>query len=193
MAPMISAVAFDAIFVQFYNTPFCSARNYIQTGGTNSGFSYDQWSDFLAGGASANAKVYIGLPASPDAAAGAGTFWLNPDETKTIVEDFYDRNNFGGIMLWESTRAEGRIDDGMTYYENVARILAEAAGEEPSPSTVSSSTMSSTASSCHQPLPPPQLVPPPFSPYPPPQPAPAPLVPAQPVSASPATAPAATA
>lgn len=76
------------------------------------------------GWTSANAKLYIGLPASPDAAGGAGTFWLNPDETQTLVEDFCDRDNLGGIMLWESIRAEGRIDDGMTYYENVARILA---------------------------------------------------------------------
>lgn len=55
---------------------------------------------WLSGGHSkSNANMYIVLPGSPDAAGGGGVFWLNPAETETLVEDFYCRDNFGGVIL----------------------------------------------------------------------------------------------
>ncbi len=149
MAAMIRATQFDAIFVQFYNTAFCSARNYIQQNGVNSGFSYTQWADFLKGTASANAKLYIGLPASP-AASGSSSYFLSPAEVKRLIEPFFCQANFGGMMLWEATRAEFQIDNGATYYDNIKRVLNEVAANANLPcvaGTPTSTIMPSSTSS----------------------------------------------
>ncbi len=131
MGNMIAEVVFDIIFIQFYNTPFCSARNFIATNRVNSGFSYDEWSQFLAGTASASAKLYVGLPASPVAAGGEGVFWLNPVEAKALIQKFAVRDNFGGVMLWEATMAEHQVDQGKTYYQNIKSVLREIPGASP--------------------------------------------------------------
>ena len=55
MGGMITNTQFDIIWVQYYNTPQCSARNwananpnYLLTGiEAASGFSYDTWADFI--------------------------------------------------------------------------------------------------------------------------------------------------
>jgi len=153
MAQMISAVQFDLIFIQFYNTPFCSARNYISTSGISSGFSYDAWTNALAGTASANAKLYIGLPGSPTAAGSALNYWLDPTEAATLIKAFFCRANFGGIMLWDSTRAEAQVNDGRTYYQNIKLALLGAATDSTLPcvggtaSTLSSPTISFSTTS----------------------------------------------
>ncbi len=82
MGALISQVQFDIIWVQYYNTPQCSARNWINANPNfaadgiehSAGFSYSQWARFLVGTASANAKLYIGVPGSPD----PGNFYLSP-------------------------------------------------------------------------------------------------------------------
>lgn len=76
MGQLIATVAFDALFIQFYNTPACSARAWVTanpsyTPGTrpvpSGGFTYDSWSTAVGAGASSAAKLYIGLAGSPDA------------------------------------------------------------------------------------------------------------------------------
>jgi chitinase len=121
---MIAAVQFDILWVQYYNTPICSARSWI-TNPSSSGFSYDTWAAFLLNTASAKAKLYIGLHGSPSAAANP-TFYLSPVEAEKIIQTFFCRKNFGGIMLWDATYAEGNINQGMTYYQTMKEILARA-------------------------------------------------------------------
>lgn len=124
MAQMISAVAFDIIFIQFYNTPSCSARTWLNANGaTGNGFSYDTWSSFLVGTVSASAKLYIGLPGSPAAAGSAQNYYLTPAEASTLIRAFYCKANFGGIMIWEATYAESSVTNGLTYYQSIKQIL----------------------------------------------------------------------
>jgi chitinase len=128
MGQMISQAQFDIIWVQYYNTPQCSARtwvtanpNYTRTGIEEpSGFSFDAWERFLVGTASSNAKLYIGLPGGP----GFGTFYLSPTEASSLIRAYYCKPNFGGILIWEATAAENNdVGCGETYYEAVKGIL----------------------------------------------------------------------
>ncbi|KAH7327148.1 glycoside hydrolase superfamily, partial [Rhexocercosporidium sp. MPI-PUGE-AT-0058] len=110
MGALISQVQFDIIFVQYYNTPQCSARNWVNAN-TNfamdgvertNGFTYNTWSNFLSGTMSANAKLYIGVPGAPD----AGGFYLSPNEISLLIKAHFCKDNFGGVMIWEATSAE---------------------------------------------------------------------------------------
>ena len=74
MGDMIFNTMFDFLFLQFYNTPTCSARGEISgfgaDGGPNQYFTFDAWGEFVrvSFSLSKNAKLFIGLPASVDAA-----------------------------------------------------------------------------------------------------------------------------
>jgi chitinase len=74
MGDMIFNTLFDYLFIQFYNTPTCSARGQLDgfgpTGGPNQYFTFDAWRQFTGIGfsKSQSSKLFIGLPASVDAA-----------------------------------------------------------------------------------------------------------------------------
>jgi chitinase len=74
MGDMIFNTVFDYLFLQFYNTPTCSARGLISgygpTGGENQYFTYDAWREFtdVSFSKSKGSKLFIGLSASVDAA-----------------------------------------------------------------------------------------------------------------------------
>ncbi|KZF20453.1 glycoside hydrolase family 18 protein, partial [Xylona heveae TC161] len=87
---------FDFLFIQFYNTPVCSARS--------SNISFLEWVDFVEKYAANKAlKIYIGLPAGQDA---NNNFYLTLDEVETLVAAYKDNALFGGLMLWEATSSE---------------------------------------------------------------------------------------
>ncbi|KAI9819240.1 MAG: hypothetical protein M1827_007396 [Pycnora praestabilis] len=75
LADAIEKSWFDFIFIQFYNTPECSARAYFDHtygayGGPATDISFDAWAAFVQSSSfNPDAKVYIGLPA-----AGAATY-----------------------------------------------------------------------------------------------------------------------
>lgn len=148
MNSMIVAAQFDILFIQFYNTGYCSARKYIDTG---VGFTYNAWTALLAGTASANAKIYIGLPGSATAAgsySSTNSYYLTPKEVATLVSAFYCDAHFGGIMIWEATYAESSVTDGLPYYQSVKNVLlAQDTSSSSSCGTAKSSTLSSAKSS----------------------------------------------
>jgi len=130
MGQMIAHAQFDIIWIQYYNTAQCSARNwvtanpnYTSTGVEEpSGFSFNAWETFLAGTSSSKAKLYIGLPGSTSAAGS--TYYLNPTEASSLIKAYYCKPNFGGIMIWEATYAENNnVGCGETYYQAVKDIL----------------------------------------------------------------------
>jgi chitinase len=154
MATMISKVKFDILWVQFYNTPACSARNwvnhnpnYASTGvELSSGFSYNAWATFLAGTASANAKLYIGIPGATGAAMTGA--YLTLTELSNLVKAYYCKANFGGVMIWEATFAENNAQ----YYSSVKNLLTGFAANKAlscykAPATSTSSKHTSTTSS----------------------------------------------
>jgi chitinase len=167
MGQMITYAKFDIIWIQYYNTAQCSARNWVTanpnytTTGVEepSGFSFNAWESFLVGTESSDAKLYIGLPG-----AGSPTWYLSPTEASSLIEAYYCKPNFGGIMIWEATSAENNdVGCGETYYQAIKEILVDYSQDgslscvTPSNSTsptsskasctVSSTTTTSTSSS----------------------------------------------
>ncbi len=131
-----AAVAFDMIFVQFYNTAACSARRwadanpaYVPGSGPSgiaaAGFTYDAWKAFLAGTPSRNARIYIGLPGS--AAAARPGFDLTVKQAANIASAHYCRANFGGVAIWDATYAGANVAGGKNFYQNVKAALNAAA------------------------------------------------------------------
>lgn len=74
MGDMIFNSPFDYLFIQYYNTPTCSARGkisgYPPADGRNQYFTFDAWRQVTRVGYSQSikSKLLIGLSASPDAA-----------------------------------------------------------------------------------------------------------------------------
>ncbi|KAF9439745.1 carbohydrate-binding module family 5 protein, partial [Macrolepiota fuliginosa MF-IS2] len=94
----LDTVAFDAIYVQFYNN-FCGLNNY-----PIGDFNFDTW-DTWAKTVSPNrdVKVYIGAPADATA-AGSGYVDVNTlIDIALATRDAY--SSFGGVMLWDASQA----------------------------------------------------------------------------------------
>ncbi|KAL8534502.1 hypothetical protein ACS0TY_010498 [Phlomoides rotata] len=84
---------FDYVWVQFYNNPPCDIRSGV------SGLlaSWNQWSAYLAQ-FSAETQLFMGLPASPNAAGGG---YIEPDQlVRDILPVIRKTTNYGGLMLW---------------------------------------------------------------------------------------------
>ncbi|KAJ6003580.1 Chitinase 2 [Penicillium canescens] len=91
MQKMITSAEFDYLWVQFYNNPSCSVNTQI---------NYDEWVTNIANTPSANAKVFIGVPASPLAATGTESgsrYYLDPNVLATLVRQHATNPAFGGL------------------------------------------------------------------------------------------------
>jgi chitinase len=135
MGDLITGAKFDLLWIQFYNTPSCSAREYF-TPVPGGHFNFDQWVTFVNSGKSAGAKLYAGLLADPtDSSAWPGHF-LQPKEAKELISDLQETYSevFGGVMLWEATGAlrndvsylpgvPAAWGNNVTYYEAVKYYL----------------------------------------------------------------------
>ncbi|KAK6925925.1 Glycoside hydrolase family 18, catalytic domain [Dillenia turbinata] len=79
---------FDYVWVQFYNNPPCQ---YVSDP-NNLFSSWDQWTTVPAG------QVFLGLPASSDAAGGG---YIPPDVlTSQVLPRIKSSAKYGGVMLW---------------------------------------------------------------------------------------------
>ncbi len=123
LANAIKTSWFDFLFVQFYNTPSCSARAYFDHsyGGTNTNISFDKWISFVkASSFNKNVKVYMGLPASnSNQVVYDPKMYLAPSEANTIIKAFQCKypTNFGGVMVFEATYSEMNSLNGKPYVD----------------------------------------------------------------------------
>ncbi|CAF3463408.1 unnamed protein product [Fusarium graminearum] len=119
MKDMIKSAKFDALFVQFYNNPWCDA---VSQGHEGESFNYDKWVEIIEeSDCSKDAKLYVGLPASEEAAPGGG--YLEPEDLKDLVCELTTKPHFGGVSLWDLTRGAGNIIEGKSYNEHVMDAL----------------------------------------------------------------------
>lgn len=90
MGPALDEVAFDAVFVQFYN-------NYCAT--TSSNFNFNTWDNWAKKtSVNKNVKVLLGLPGS---VAAAGSGYVPFGQLQPIVQNLQSTySSFGGVMLW---------------------------------------------------------------------------------------------
>ncbi|KAK2749016.1 putative class III aminotransferase [Colletotrichum kahawae] len=133
MGDMITAIPFDMIFVQFYNTPACSAATWTASNPSytpgqatqQAGFTYDTWAQWLSTTASSAAKLYITLPASPDAASQGN--YITHEQAKNLIDAYYCRSSFGGVAVWEATRGDANPYNGKSFQATMKDWLVEAA------------------------------------------------------------------
>lgn len=95
----INAVAFDAVFVQFYNN-YCGLTNYDNANDWNFA-TWDNWAKTVS--PNPNVKVFIGAPASSSA---AGSGYVSASTLATIIQQTgSEYSSFGGVMLWDMSQA----------------------------------------------------------------------------------------
>ncbi|KAI0153374.1 chitin recognition protein [Pestalotiopsis sp. NC0098] len=129
---MLSNVAFDMLFIQFYGSLPCSSARWAaenpryKVGGpvAYAGFTFDQWTSWLSGLPSQNARLFIGLPgAKQDADPG---YAIPVSSASNLANAYYCRPNFGGISIWEATGATASVNGGKNYYQNLKAALLTA-------------------------------------------------------------------
>ncbi|PLB42382.1 class III chitinase ChiA1 [Aspergillus candidus] len=130
----ISNSWFDFIWVQFYNTWGCSARDFFSPSSPGASFNYDAWVEVIKDGANPSAKLYIGLLGGDISQNG---FYLSPNEVKPLVSRYMDLypDTFGGVMIWEATSSELNQVNGSSFAGNVKAILNERASTPTLPSS----------------------------------------------------------
>jgi chitinase len=117
LSPVIAAAWFDFLFVQFYNNPSCSVRAAVNGAGGNSFLHWTQQPSL-----NANVKVYLGLPASPNA-TGTASDYLTEAEVLSLVKRFSSSPKWGGISLWESTYSQNNVACGQDYTTWMKKIV----------------------------------------------------------------------
>ena len=142
---------FDFIWVQFYNTPQCSARAGInnQNGSNrNQDISYTNWT--MSTSLNTNVKYYIGLPASTAAAPNDQASYLTLTEGQQTMRRFYGNNLFGGVMLYEATYARNNTvcgKDQLSWYKTILNAVASGTTATVTCTSTTSSSTTTTRSS----------------------------------------------
>ncbi|KAI3328985.1 carbohydrate-binding module family 1 protein [Xylariaceae sp. AK1471] len=122
----------------------------------NAPFNYDQWLSYTAGTPSANAKIFIGVPAAPLGANGSPsgeTYYATPNQLASIVADVKSEARFGGIMMWSAGFSDANVIGSCNYAQQARAILdtgSPCGGGPPSTTTrppVGTSTKTPTGTS----------------------------------------------
>lgn len=127
---VVAKAWFDFLFIQFYNTPGCSARDGVKAinGKGTADISYLQW--VASKSLNPNIRMSIGLPAAKKASSLA-SYFLTPTEAQKLVKKFYKQKLFGGVMLWEATFASKTKPCATDYGTWMKNILnGQAAGKD---------------------------------------------------------------
>ncbi|KAL8728450.1 MAG: hypothetical protein Q9181_005346 [Wetmoreana brouardii] len=150
LAHPIQSSWFDFLFIQFYNTPHCSARAYFDAtygaqDGQPSAISFDAWVGFVRTMAmNKDVKLYIGLPAAPLTQLAYDTkMYIAPDDVVNLIDVFQCRypQEFGGIMVFEATYSEQNLIDGNPFVDVIKGQLTKCdCAKKPVTSSVTSST-----------------------------------------------------
>ncbi|KAJ5864191.1 Endochitinase 2 [Penicillium soppii] len=117
MQVIINNSQFDYLWVQFYNNPYCSVGGNL---------NFDAWVSNVAGTSSANAKIFLGVPASPLGATGTESgarYYSDPSALAALVTKYQSNPSFGGVMLWSAGWSDTNVNNGCTYAQEAKRIL----------------------------------------------------------------------
>ena len=147
MGEVISSSQFDYLWVQWYNNNNYTVPCALGING-DAAFNYNNWTAFIAGTPSANAKIFIGVPAAPLGANGSPSgevYYATPDQLATIVDEYKSDAHFGGVMMWNAGFSDSNVVSGCTYAQNVKSILENgSACDGTPPSTTHTATKVST-------------------------------------------------
>jgi len=117
---ILSNVPFDAMFVQFYNNP-CGVHSF-HAGVTNqSFFDFSTWDDWACTkSANPHVKVFVGVPASPEA---AGSGCVSASALGRVIDYCKHFGSFGGVTMWDASQAyanEGFVGDVKSAVQSVS-------------------------------------------------------------------------
>ncbi|KAI1172353.1 class III chitinase ChiA2 [Nemania sp. FL0916] len=127
MGVIISGAQFDLLWPQFYNNNNYTYPCALPING-NAPFNYDQWVSFTAGTPSSGAKLYLGVPAAPEAANGSptgATYYATPQQLSDIVSKYKSHDRFSGIMMWSAGFSDSNVINGCTYAQQAKSILTK--------------------------------------------------------------------
>lgn len=103
----LSKVAFDAVFVQFYNNPSCAASAWKTKGQpqlTNAGFNFGMWNNWVATNSkNKNLKVFMTLAGGGKVAPAGG--YVSKAVAASIIADLARFPTFGGVAMWDASEA----------------------------------------------------------------------------------------
>ena len=140
MNEVITNAEFDYLWVQFYNNPGCSVNGPV---------NFNDWKTNIANTPSANAKIFIGVPASPLAATGTQSgaqYYLTTSELASLVSQYDSDPAFGGVMMWSAAWSDSNVINGQTYAQAAKQILLSGSTSSGSGSGSESSTSTAVAS-----------------------------------------------
>ncbi|OZJ03709.1 hypothetical protein BZG36_03309 [Bifiguratus adelaidae] len=135
MQPVLNAVPFDFVFVQFYNN-YCSA--------TSSSFNFATWDNWAKTvSPNPNVKIFLGLPGSTTA-AGSG-YVPYSQLTGIITNTRNSYSSFGGVMFWDASQTWTNTDGGPTYAQAVSSFLKKGGSCSIGGTTTTTTTTSKTS------------------------------------------------
>ncbi|KAK1230753.1 Chitinase 2 [Marasmius sp. AFHP31] len=144
LKPILDGASFDAVYVQFYNNRQCEV--------SSDGINFDEWDQWAKTvSPNKNVRVFLGAPASPDAAVEGYVDANTLGKLANRIKDQY--SSFGGVMLWDASQADanGRYDVA------IKKALTGETGVDSFPDTsataqsTSAASLGSTAASSAQP------------------------------------------
>ncbi|KIJ37504.1 carbohydrate-binding module family 5 protein [Sphaerobolus stellatus SS14] len=130
MGTVLNAVAFDMVYVQFYNN-YCGLNNY----NLSQDWDFSVWDNWAKNTAvNKNVKIFIGAPAS-STAAGSG-YVAASTLGSIIAQTKATYSSFGGVMMWDASQAyaNNRYDAAIKSY------LTTGGAAPPPPPPVSTTT-----------------------------------------------------
>jgi chitinase len=111
-------IAFDAIFIQFYNNP-CGLPSFFEGATAENDFDFSTWDDWAkVVSKNPSIKILLGVPAAKKAARIG---YEPSDKLAKIIEYCKQFKSFGGVMMWDATQAYANKD----FLDDVASSLAE--------------------------------------------------------------------
>ncbi|KAI0392133.1 putative endochitinase CHI2 [Xylariaceae sp. FL0594] len=134
MGIVVESSQFDYLWPQFYNNnnykvrPRLCPNQYpcaLPVNG-NAPFNFDNWLNYTSGTPSADAKVFIGVPAALLGANGSPsgeTYYAEPRQLANIVAGVRQATRFGGIMMWAAGFSDSNVNDGCTFAQQARAIL----------------------------------------------------------------------
>lgn len=152
VGPALDAVPFDIVQVQFYNNP-CGVNQFQEDAPDQIDFNFAAWDAWAGKSKNPSVKVFLGIPASPDA-AGQGSY-TDGSKLKAAINWAKKYRSFGGVMMWEVVRlyadddflpevVNDLLNDNQPYSN---QTFASAATAITSPQSSSPSLRSSSLSS----------------------------------------------
>ncbi|KAI1364640.1 class III chitinase ChiA2 [Xylaria arbuscula] len=126
MGVLIDNAKFDYLWPQFYNNNNYTYPCALPING-NAAFNYDEWLSYTAGTPSADAKLFIGVPAAPLAANGSPTgetYYATPEQLSDIVSEYKSHDRFSGIMMWSAGFSDSNVINNCNYAQQAKSILS---------------------------------------------------------------------